>query len=656
MAHSTVWGLDIGNSAVKAVKMVTAGGEAVIVDFDIIDIYGGDEESERAVRVQAALRTLTTNHEFGNDPVYLSLPGDLCLFKEFQLPPGTSEAKVNDLVQYEAKQQIPFPLEQVEMGWERYDEPSGTGIGVELIAVRKTIIQEILQLTDQFNLNVQGITVAPMSLFNFVYYEFKPQGPALILDAGYKGTDFVVMHGRHIYSRTIPIAGREITRALENKFKVPFEKAEDLKKNIEQSKQADKILGVIEPTLRQLSAEIQRTIGFYKSRARGAKLAQCYLLGHTFRLPRMAENLAKQVREAPCSLVEGVNKIQLDRVINPGVFANEFPTMAVAIGLGLQGLGLSELRVNLLPQERKTEIAVGQKKIWGILSAAAILVALGMSWSHANREREQLAEAKKEAEAQAESVKEFEGKLNEALKSPEPLAGLEARVHRLSRIARDRGRMVQIFDRISGLKDAAGQPFFGPAKKAFLTNLYVSREPFTLGGEELKAIEDRFTNNRKDLVKNSQNFAGANGLYAQLAKAANVRDVDPELRADIPILVVLSGETHGMQDVLPELVQALKTAFPDEIKDVRQDLYKRDLKYREQPVEYDWDGRALPEKAPRSENQVPFTAFHLIFTWSPKDDPDIAPAVAKAPPAAAKTGAKTGASKPAPAKKTAAKH
>lgn len=652
MAHTTVWGLDIGNSAVKAVKVVKVGGEAVIVDFDIIDIYGGDEESDRAVRVQAALRTLTTNHEFAKDPVYLSLPGDLCLFKEFQLPPG-SEAKIQDLVLYEAKQQIPFPLEQVEMGWERYDDPSGTGIGVELIAVRKTIVQEILQLTDQFNLNVQGVSVSPVALFNFIHHEFSPQGPTLILDAGYKGTDFVVMHGRHIYSRTIPIAGREITRALENKFKVPFEKAEDLKKNIEQSKQAEKILGVIEPTLRQLSAEVQRTIGFYKSKARGAKLSQCYLLGHTFRLPKMAENLAKQVREAPCTLVEGVNKIQLDRVINPGVFANEFPTMAVAIGLGLQGLDLGELKVNLLPQERKTEIAVSGKRKWGVLSAAAILLALGMSWHHASKERDVLKAAREEADKQAADVRKYEDELKKLAAQPEPMAASEARLQRLARVGRDRGRMLQIYTRLMDLKQKAdaSKPLFGLDRKVHLTNLYVSRQPFTLGGKELDPIREEYGNNRLKQIETSTNLQGAKGFYADFAKASNVKELPPELRADAPIVVVLSGEIlaegHSTLDELKETLEAMP-----EVSDVRANHYATDKSHNDFWPQFDWDGLAVSGRPARPVENIRYTSFHLMFRWNPKDDPDVLPKVAQAAPAgpAAKGPAKAPAKKAAPKK------
>ena len=38
MAAKVVWGLDIGNSALKAVKMERQGTEAKVVDFDIISI------------------------------------------------------------------------------------------------------------------------------------------------------------------------------------------------------------------------------------------------------------------------------------------------------------------------------------------------------------------------------------------------------------------------------------------------------------------------------------------------------------------------------------------------------------------------------------------------------------------------------------------
>ena len=48
------------------------------------------------------MKTLTTNHKFGTDPVYIAVAGGMCLQREFQMPPG-SESKLEDLILYEVK-------------------------------------------------------------------------------------------------------------------------------------------------------------------------------------------------------------------------------------------------------------------------------------------------------------------------------------------------------------------------------------------------------------------------------------------------------------------------------------------------------------------------------------------------------------------------
>lgn len=627
MAHNTVWGLDIGNSAIKAVKMMRFGNDARIVDFDIIDIHGGEEEGNRTERVKAALQTLCTNHAFGDDPVYLSLPGDQCLFREFQLPPG-SEQKVEELVDYEAKQQIPFPLDQVEMGWERYDDPGG-GVGVELIVVRKNIVEEVLALTDEFKLQVQGITVSPVAQVNFVQYEFQPQGISLILDAGYKGTDFVVMQGKYIYARTIPIGGREITRSLEGKFKVPYDKAEELKKNIAQSKQADKILNVIEPTLRQLGAEIQRTIGFYKSRSKGQRVAQGYLMGHTFRLPRMAETLAGQIREAPMTVVEGMQRIQIDRNVNPQVFSNEFPTMAVAIGLGVQGLGLSALKVNLLPKSRIRQMAVGKKKVWGVVSAAAVIVAVVAAYFGASQDRNASKDLKEKVDVAVNEAKKFEKQVEEAKK---PIPEMETRLKQWARIPHDRGRMVRIFSQMVNLKDEQNRPLFGVDTKVHLTGTYVSRVPFTYEAGSLQPANPALSGQRREMLRASPAQRGPSSIYAVLNDCPDPNGLLNNM-PDVPINVVISGECDPVQiyTVLQNVKNALKKI--EGVSDVTDDRKDKAGSWREVVPKLDGEGKVHQEGGGEAKPPVdhPYGVFHISLRYNPPDDPDVpVPSVAGA--------------------------
>jgi type IV pilus assembly protein PilM len=625
MAFSTVWGLDIGNSAIKAVKMIRTETECKIVDFDIIDLPEPTEEDKESIsRVETAMRTLTTNHKFNNDAVFIAVPGNLCLHREFQLPPG-SEQKLKELVLYEVKQQIPTPIEQLEWGWERYEDPQG--VGVSMFAVRKTDIQDLMAMIQRLGLNVQGIVPAASALFNFTFYEFKPENTTLILDAGSKSTDFVVMNKRQIFTRTIPIAGREITRALENKFKVAFEKAEELKKNIGQSPQAKQILGVIDPTLRQLGSEIQKTVGFYKSKAKGQRLNQCYLLGHTFRLPGMAETLQGLVREAPFAIVEGLQRLKLDYSVNAEVWNNEFPTMAIAIGLGLQGLDASELKLNLLPESVQKQGALAAMKLWAAAAAALIVATVGFTYVHATSTAARYTDKLERVTKVEDDVQKYS---KDELAATETLPQREALLKRLSRVGRDRGKVLQTFNTLANLsKD--GKRMYGPDSefKIMLTGLYVSRIPLGKttgalatagGGASAPATPDsgRTAINPADL-------SGKASIYAPLAKGQDPNTLPLELRPEPPMVVVVDGEYEKANQgtgALTKLTDALKAS---NFKDIRPNNYQDGVvKYAEVPLIYTYTGEPARQQG-AAKAEVPYTTFHLPMRVDDQDDPDLEP-------------------------------
>ena len=647
MASNIVWGLDIGSSAIKAVKMQRSGIECSIVDFDIIDIPGGDDPAERPARLSVAMKNLIETHKFGNDPVFLAIPGAVCLHREFMLPPSP-EARVHEMVQFEAKQQIPFPLDQVEWGYERFEGgDDNKAINVTLIAVRKSDIQELLTLSENFNLKLAGIVAAPVSLYNFIHHEFKPQQTTLILDAGARGTDFVVMNKRQIYFRSIQIAGREITRVLENKFKVPYDKAESLKKNIEKSPQMDQILTVIEPTLRNLGADVQRTIGFYKAKSKGQKIQQCYLLGHAFRLPKMAEYLQAQVREAPFALVEGLQRIRIAQSVNASVWENEFPTMAVAIGLGLQGLGLSELKLNLIPQETKGEISRQLWKVWAAAAVIVLLLTLGVTYFFASSAAAKYARVRDDLNKTAEKVDKDKAAEAAAIKTiPEKLELAQ----RFLKIAHDRAKEQEIYSKIPTIKGDDGHAFFGTANHIHLTSLYASRTPLSREHKYVPARIDKI--DRPPAEEFKRMYEAMNPGSADPYKLA------PELRPDAPLVVILSGEVEvqnnnvgGARNTLVTLGELLKKL--PQLKQVPVNgvlTPKIELVYStETPVTYDEHvlpygiegllkvppkevDPLAPPPVPETINRLSYITFHFMFAWEDPDDKDIAPAApAEAP-------------------------
>ena len=633
---TTVWGLDIGNSAIKAIKILRTETECKIVDFDIVDLPDTGEEDKEAglPKIEAAMQTLTTNHKFGNDPVYIAVAGGMVLHREFQLPPG-SESKLEDLVTYEVKQQIPFPIEQVEWGYERFEDPNG--VGISMFAVRKTDIADLVAMLKRMGLRVSGIVPASMALFNFIAYEFKPDNTCLILDAGSKSTDFVVMNKRQIFTRPIQIAGREITRVLENKFKVSFEKAEELKKNISQSPQAQKILGVIEPTLRQLGSEIQKTVGFYKSKAKGQRLNQCYLLGHTFRLPGMAETLQGLVREAPFALVEGLQKIKLDYTVNADVWNNEFPTMAVAIGLGLQGLGVSELKLNLLPNAMKTEQALAGWKVWSAAAAALIVATVGYSYVHASAAADRYSAVLEKAQGVEKEYKKFDKTEKDVVDS---IPVRETMLKRLSRVGHDRGKVLDAFESVVNLQ-SNGKPALGvdSENKVLLTGLYVSRAPLTVNTTGTGSTDDpRSSVNREALglpgTGAAATSSGGNAsVYSHLKKGQDPATLPIELRPEPPLTVLLSGEYDNSGSKGNAPLSALATALKlPNVKDVRPEGKSDAVKRAETPMMFTYQG----EKSPKPQTagaETSYSTFNIVMRWDDAADPDNEPAEAAAPAA-----------------------
>jgi type IV pilus assembly protein PilM len=617
--------------------MLKVGNACKILDFDIVNIPGGDDEKDRAGRLQTAFVELNKNHRFGSDPVCIAVTGNICLCREFQLPAGSDDnpAKLNDLVQYEAKQQIPFPLDQVEWGYERYEDQAG--IGVSLVAVRKHDIQELLNLTDSFKMNVKIITTAPMALFNFINYEFKPEETTLILDAGARGTDFVVMNKRQMYSRTIQIGGREITRVLESKFKVSYEKAEELKKNIAQSQQMSKILAVIEPTLRQLGVEVQRTIGFYKSRARGQRISKCFLLGHTFRLPKMAEYLQGQVREAPFAIVEGLQRIKLDESCNADTWEHEFPTMPVAIGLGLQGLELGELNLNLLPTERKSSTQNVISKVWLAAAAALVVFTLGLLYNQDKRVLNYINEQKDNFTKLETDCTKFQKEEEVIAKAAPPRKAL---LERLVRVAHDRGKISRVLSAIINLQTEQGKPFFGPVysadgkvieKQVYLTNLYASWLP-------PQDIASDVANNtsRKTDFEQSVFLKKPAGVYGPWLDSVQKNLSKPaEERPEPPLVVIATCEVSPPEELLlvgQEMETALKN-IRDVYRDSKGDFHfgfdvvmgSSKQSYTDLLINYDEDKKLKINTDPNgstSRNGVPYqyATFHAIFRWDDQTD------------------------------------
>ncbi len=377
-----VWGIDVGQCSLKALKLQVAGEDKVdMLAFDLVEHEKTlSQAKEEAVDIaKKSIETFLSRNDLKGSQVVVSVPGQQTLTRFTKMPP-VEKKKIPDMVQYEASQQIPFDMDEVVWDYQVFTEDESPDVEVGIFAIRKELIRNyLMQFTD---LDIEPVIVqsSPMASYNAARFE-RPaeEGKAtILLDMGALATDLIVMEGNRIWSRPVPIGGNRFTEALVSAFKISFSKAEKLKKNAAASKHARQIFQAMRPVLADLVSEIQRSIGFYTSTHRDADITRVLGMGNAFKLPGLQKFLSQ-------NLQLDVDKLSTFKNLNALIektpeFTDNTMSYAVSYGLGLQGLGMASVNASLLPLELRRTILWRKKQPWFAASAACLALAAAAMW------------------------------------------------------------------------------------------------------------------------------------------------------------------------------------------------------------------------------------------------------------------------------------
>src|SRR5690606_10559472 len=235
-------------------------------------------DAEPDALVQEALSQFLSRNPTKGDKVAISVSGQAGLARFIKLPPVESK-KIPDLVKFEARQQIPFPLEGVI--WDYQQLPGGTveeGFSLEtevgLFAMKREQVDRELAPFDKAGIELDVVQLTPLCLYNFAAFDmlpkvdYDPNSPppsVAIVSMGTETTDLVITNGYRVWQRSIPIGGNHFTKQLTKELKMTFAKAEHLKRNVRQAENPKAIITAMSPVFKDLVSELQRSIGFFRN-------------------------------------------------------------------------------------------------------------------------------------------------------------------------------------------------------------------------------------------------------------------------------------------------------------------------------------------------------------------------------------------------------
>ncbi|NQU75139.1 MAG: pilus assembly protein PilM [Planctomycetes bacterium] len=396
-APTSVWGIDIGQCALKALKLREVEGHLQIEAFDIIEHEQllSAPGADRPQLLRRSLEQFLSRNDLTNCRIVVSVPGQTSFSRFVKMPP-VDIRKIPDLVRFEAEQQIPFNINEVVWRWQSFPDPDSPDIEVGLFAIKRTDVYSVLDPFREMLVDVDAVQMAPLALYNFMTYDqqIAADGATLLLDIGAETTDLVVADGPRLWTRTIQLGGSNFTEALVKAFKLSFDKAEKLKRSAATSKYARQVFQAMRPVFSDLVQEIQRSIGYYTSLHRQTRFTRILGLGNGFRLPGMQKFLGQNLN-AEVVRVDLYNAPQPSPMISMPQFTENVLGFAVAYGLGLQGLELANINTSLLPNEIASARRWFKKRLWFAAAAALLIVA---SLSLAGRVYKDKSQLKREPE------------------------------------------------------------------------------------------------------------------------------------------------------------------------------------------------------------------------------------------------------------------
>ncbi|HBC85370.1 MAG TPA: hypothetical protein DCZ94_00290 [Lentisphaeria bacterium] len=385
----TILAIDIGADSVKLAEFsCPPGGKFVLEKFAFAE-YGGDlKEEEILPALKDKLQSVLAENGFKSKKVFISISGQSTFIRFVKLPPmGEKEDRVRQVVEYEAKQNVPFPIDEVVWDYQLISTGVETEIEVMFIVVKDTVVEELTAAIESFGKEIAVVDVAPVACYNSARAnEVGGTECVMILNIGSKCSSLVFIDSGRFFVRTIPIAGHSITQQISKEFGIPFKDAEELKRKHgfvalggayeePDSEVAATISKIVRNVMTRLHGELNRSINVYRSQEKGNKPVKLYLSGGSSVMaftPRFFSDKLK----IPVEYFNPFQVVSLPDHINREQLAEVAHMFSEVIGLGLRHITSCPIEISLIPEKMKKIQEIRHKTPYFYASAASFVLCL----------------------------------------------------------------------------------------------------------------------------------------------------------------------------------------------------------------------------------------------------------------------------------------
>ncbi len=368
----------------------TSGGDLILKRYEIIELDGDPSvDVSRVPQLKSALQELVSKAKLKGQKTWCSVPGHPVFSRFVKLPPVHGD-KLAQIVEFEARQNVPWQLDEVSWDYEVVSKSDLGEIEVVLAAMKCEPLNEMHEEVSSSGVNVIGMDVGPLALYNAFRYSYPDvDEPALIVDMGARSTNLVFVEGDRFFTRNLLVGGAAVTNAIAKEFGISFAEAERQKRSqgfvalggaVEDhpDEGVNAMSKVMRNSMTRLHAEIMRTITFYRSQQGGSAPKRVFLAGGGSGAGYIAEFFAEKLK-LPVEIYNGLRGVQTDRGVSADAAQMDAPALGELVGLALRGMGSCPCEIELVPGKLASARDAARRAPALILSGICIMGALAAS-------------------------------------------------------------------------------------------------------------------------------------------------------------------------------------------------------------------------------------------------------------------------------------
>lgn len=334
-------GLDIGMHTIKAVQMfrennlnkLLAAGY-IPTPSKITNLSNSKNTNDDQLMAESINR-LVHDMKVSTADVSISLPSANVITRVIELP-LMSESELSSGIQWEAEQYIPMPLTKVKIDYGVISRDEETNkMKILLIAAPTDLIEKYMKIVTLSGLNPIAIETEILAATRSITTSFPSLTQALVVSFGATTTEIALMHEQVlVYTKSVPIGGKTLTRAIAEELGFELSQAEEYKKTygLEEDKLEGKIAKSITPYFTTIYNEIEKNIAYFKEQYPADEITNLTVCGGGAKLPGLILTLTKNL---------GLDSQISNPFINLSVDPNILPSLSLDAPIYTQAVGLA---------------------------------------------------------------------------------------------------------------------------------------------------------------------------------------------------------------------------------------------------------------------------------------------------------------------------